>query len=139
MRSSKRVDSRLKSTYEYAMTIGCAQAIALIPGTSRSGITISAGMGLGLTRPSAARFSFLLSTPIILGASLKTALDVSKAGGLPEGEAAAFAVGVIVAAISGYAVIALFLRYLQRATMRVFVVYRIVLGAVVLALAYSEF
>lgn len=122
-------------SFRKAMAIGLAQAIALIPGTSRSGITISTAMTYGLTRASAARFSFLLSTPIILGASLKTALDVVQAGGLPAGQATAFAVGVVVAAIAGYAVIAFFIRYLQRATMRLFVVYRILLGILVIALA----
>ena len=118
-----------------AMAIGCAQALALIPGTSRSGATITTAMALGITRHSAARFSFLLSTPIILGAGLKAALDAAEQGGIPENQLTALWVGIVVAAVAGYGVIALFLRYLQRATMRLFVVYRVVLGIIVVALA----
>ena len=123
-------------SFRDAMAIGAAQAVALIPGTSRSGITISTAMLLGLTRHSAARFSFLLSTPIILGAALMAALDSWGEGGIPADQQAAFAVGVAVSAIVGYLVIAGFLAFLQHATMRVFVIYRIVFGIIVLALAY---
>jgi undecaprenyl-diphosphatase len=118
------------------MAIGCAQAVALIPGTSRSGITISTAMFLGLTRHSAARFSFLLSTPVIVGAALKAALDSWGQGGVPADQQGAFAVGVVVSAVAGYLVISGFLAFVQRATMRVFVLYRIVFGIIVLALAY---
>lgn len=123
-------------SFRDAMTVGCAQALALIPGTSRSGITITAAMFLGITRYSAARFSFLLSTPIILGAGLKAFLDAADQGGVPAEMHAPFAVGVIASAIFGYAVIAFFLRYLQTATLSVFVYYRVILGTVVLALTF---
>ncbi len=123
-------------TFGDAMAIGCAQMLALIPGTSRSGITISTAMFRGLTRYSAARFSFLLSTPIILGAALKASLDAWRGGGIPASEHVAFAAGVVTSAVFGYLVIALFLRFLQRATMKVFVYYRVALGAVVLALFF---
>ena len=119
-----------------AMAVGCAQALALIPGTSRSGITITTAMFLGITRHSAARFSFLLSTPIILGAGVKAVLDASEMGGLPPEMHGAFAVGVVASAVFGYAVISVFLRYLQRATLRVFIYYRIILGVIVLALTF---
>ena len=119
-----------------AMIIGCAQALALVPGTSRSGITISAGLFRGMDRASAARFSFLLSSPIILGASAKAALDVFLGEGIPPDMRAPFAVGLVVSAVAGYAVIALFLRYLQRATLKIFIVYRIIFGIIVLALAF---
>jgi len=119
-----------------AMIIGCAQALALVPGTSRSGVTISAGLFRGFDRATAARFSFLLSSPIILGASAKAAIDVFREGGIPPDMWAPFAVGVLVSAVAGYGVIALFLRYLQNATLRVFVVYRIIFGIIVLALAF---
>ena len=119
-----------------AMAVGCAQALALIPGTSRSGITITTAMFLGITRHSAARFSFLLSTPIILGAGLKAFLDAMETGGIPPEMHGAFVVGVIASAAFGYAVIAFFLRYLQRATLKVFVYYRVVLGVIVLALTF---
>jgi undecaprenyl-diphosphatase len=119
-----------------AMAVGCAQALALIPGTSRSGITITTAMFLGITRHSAARFSFLLSAPIILGAGLKAFLDAPETGGIPPEMHSAFAVGVIASAVFGYAVISVFLRYLQRATLRVFIYYRIILGVIVLALTF---
>jgi undecaprenyl-diphosphatase len=119
-----------------AMAIGCAQALALIPGTSRSGITITTAMFLGITRHSAARFSFLLSTPIILGAGLKAYLDAMETGGIPPEMHGAFAVGVVASALFGYAVISFFLRYLQKATLKVFVYYRVILGIVVLALTF---
>ena len=118
-----------------ALAIGCAQAIALIPGTSRSGITIAAALFLGLRRQAAARFSFLLSSPIIAGASLKAAYDVWGQGGIPAELQTPFLVGILVSGVAGYAVIALFLKYLQRATMRVFVYYRVIFGIIVLALA----
>jgi undecaprenyl-diphosphatase len=123
-------------SFRDAMTVGCVQALALIPGTSRSGITITTAMFLGITRYSAARFSFLLSTPIILGAGLKAFLDAADQGGVPAEMHTPFAVGVIASAIFGYAVIAFFLRYLQKATLRVFVYYRVILGTVVLALTF---
>jgi undecaprenyl-diphosphatase len=123
-------------TFRDAMAIGVAQAVALIPGTSRSGITISTAMLMGFTRHSAARFSFLLSTPIIVGAALLAAKDAFEAGGIPADQRMAFAVGIAVSAVAGFLVIAGFLAFLRRATMRVFVIYRIVFGIIVLALAY---
>lgn len=123
-------------SFRDAMAIGFAQAVALIPGTSRSGITISTAMLLGVTRHSAARFSFLLSTPVIVGAAAKAALDAFAEGGIPADQQAAFAVGVAVSAIAGYLVIAGLLAFLRRATMRVFVIYRVIFGIIVLALAY---
>jgi undecaprenyl-diphosphatase len=118
-----------------AMAIGCAQAVALIPGTSRSGITISVGMFLGLKRTAAARFSFLLSSPIILGAAAKAGYDVWHKGGVPPDMHGAFLVGIVVSGIAGYAVIAVFLRFLQFSTMRIFIYYRVIFGIIVLALA----
>ena len=118
-----------------AMVIGCAQAVALIPGTSRAGITIAAALLRGLRRPAAARFSFLLSSPIILGASCKAAYDAWGQGGIAPELQAPFAVAVLVSAVSGYAVIAFFLRYLRRGTMHLFIYYRVIFGIIVLALA----
>ena len=118
-----------------AMVIGCAQAVALIPGTSRAGITIAAALFRGLRRSAAARFSFLLSSPIIAGASCKAAYDAWGQGGLAPELQAPFAAGMLVSAVSGYAVIAFFLRYLQRATLRPFIYYRVIFGIMVLALA----
>ena len=120
------------------MLIGCAQAVALIPGTSRSGITIATGLLLGLQREAAARFSFLLAMPVVLGASLKTGLDMlSGAESVPVAHVP-LAVGVAVSAVAGYGVIAVFLRYLQTATMAPFVYYRLAFGIIVLVLACTS-
>jgi len=119
-----------------ALSIGCAQALSVVPGTSRSGITITAGLTRGLDRESAARFSFLLSTPAIAAAALAAFHDLYKAGGIPAGEHAVFYTAIVVSMLSGCAVIALFLRFLRRATLRFFVAYRIILGILILALAF---
>lgn len=115
-----------------ALIIGAAQAVAIVPGTSRSGITIAAGLFRDLTRESAARFSFLLATPIIAGATLKKSVDVWTLG-FPVGLSGTdFVVGFVVSAIVGFAAIAFLMRYLQVRTLKVFVVYRCVLAAVIL-------
>jgi undecaprenyl-diphosphatase len=120
-----------------AMTVGVLQAFAVIPGVSRSGITITGGLFRNFTREAAARFSFLLSTPIIAGAALFKLHHVMKHG-LPPGEtapgAAAFVAGIVISALVGYATIAFFLRYLQTRTLTVFIVYRILFGIAVLLL-----
>jgi len=118
-----------------SLIIGVAQAFALIPGVSRSGATITAGLFRGLKRDAAVRFSFLLSTPLIAGAALLKAHEVHKEG-LPAGMHGPFLVGIIVSAIVGYGAIAWLVRYLQSNSLKVFVIYRIVLGVVVIALAY---
>jgi undecaprenyl-diphosphatase len=118
-----------------AIIIGCAQATALVPGVSRSGSTITAGLFRNMTREAAVRFSFLLSTPLIAGAALLKAHELKKEG-LPAGMHVPFIVGVLVSAIVGYAAIAWLMRYLQDNSLKVFIVYRIVFGAIVIALAY---
>jgi undecaprenyl-diphosphatase len=118
-----------------ALTVGVLQAFAVIPGVSRSGITISGGLFRNFTRDAAARFSFLLSTPIIAGAALLKLHHVMKEG-LPPGMATGFVVGMVVSAVVGYATIAWFIRYLQTKTLTVFVVYRIVVGILILLLGY---
>jgi undecaprenyl-diphosphatase len=120
-----------------ALLIGTAQAVALVPGVSRSGVTITAGLFRGMTREASARFTFLLSTPIIAGASLKKLWDVQSAG-LPEDALLPLIVGFAVSAISGYLVIALFLRYLQTRSLKIFVYYRFALGVLVLVLAFLQ-
>ena len=122
-----------------AILIGIAQAFALIPGVSRSGSTITAGLARGLNREAAARFSFLLLAPITAGAVLLKAHAVMKAGGLPPGMKTPFIVGISVSAVLGMAVIAFFLRFLRTHSLNLFVVYRIVLGIVVIALAVAHF
>jgi undecaprenyl-diphosphatase len=116
-----------------AFFIGCAQALALVPGISRSGISISAALALGLTREAAARFSFLMATPIIAGAGAfeMRRLLLGQAG-VPV-DAGVALVGFVAAALSGLAAIAGLLRFLRQRPMTVFVVYRVVLAAVVVA------
>lgn len=121
-------------SFSDAIIIGCAQAFALIPGVSRSGSTITAGLFRNMTREAAVRFSFLLSTPIIAGAALLKAHELRKEG-LPPGMHAPFVVGVLVSAIVGYAAIAWLIRYLQTNTLKAFVIYRIIAGVVVIGLA----
>ena len=118
-----------------ASVIGLGQALAVVPGCSRSGITISVGLFRSLTRESAARFSFLLSTPAIAAAAAKAAYDIYKHGGMHEMASAQFVVGVAVSAATGCAVIAWFLRYLRNASLMPFVYYRIAFGILVLVLA----
>lgn len=119
-----------------AALIGAAQAIAIVPGTSRSGVTISAGLLRNLSRESAARFSFLLSTPAIAGAVAKALYDLHKEGGVPADMRVAFVAGVLLSTVTGMAVIAWFLRFLQRNSLVFFVYYRIIFGIIVLALAF---
>lgn len=110
--------------------IGIAQAIALIPGTSRSGITMTAGLMLGLTREAAARFSFLLSIPVILLAGgLKTVELVQSSLAV---DWTALISGALFSAISAYLCIFLFLKMLERMGMWPFVIYRLILGAVLM-------
>jgi undecaprenyl-diphosphatase len=118
-----------------ALVVGCAQAAALVPGVSRSGSTITAGLFRNMTRDAAVRFSFLLSTPVIAGAALLKAHELKKEG-LPAAMHAPFLVGVLVSAIVGYAAIAWLVRYLQSHSLKIFIVYRIALGLIVIALAY---
>jgi undecaprenyl-diphosphatase len=131
----QRIELR-QVTFLDSILVGLAQAIAIVPGVSRSGITMSAAMFRGMTRETAARFSFLLSTPIIGGAALKEGWNVLQDGITPE-MVLPFLAGVVVAAIVGYAVIAFLIRYLERGTFRIFVVYRLALGVLVLALGWG--
>jgi undecaprenyl-diphosphatase len=121
-----------------SLTIGAAQALALIPGVSRSGVTITAGLFRNLDRVAAARFSFLLATPIIAGAAVKKLYDVLKHGGIPVDMHMPFALGIVVSGLSGLAVIAFFLQFLQRRGLYFFIYYRIVFGIIVIALAIAR-
>src|SRR3989475_10895523 len=132
----RREESLGQVTFLDAIVVGAAQAFAVIPGVSRSGITMTAGLFRGMSRESSARFSFLLSTPIIAGAALKKGLDVLK-GGLPPEMRLPFLVGAVVAAAVGYLVIAVLIRFLGRHPFKIFVVYRIALGVIVLALGWG--
>jgi undecaprenyl-diphosphatase len=119
------------------VVIGLAQALALIPGVSRSGATITAGLFMGLDRATAARFSFLLSVPaVVLSGALELASILNGEEGQHTG-LGALAVATLLAFVTGYASIAFLLRYLAHHTTIVFVVYRVALGAVVLVLVAS--
>lgn len=121
-----------------ALFVGTAQAVALLPGVSRSGITISAGLFRHLDRAAAARFSFLLSTPVVAGAAVKAAYDLYKQGGLPPDMRLPVAVGIITSAITGWLVIAFLLNYLKHRSLKVFIYYRLIFGIIVIALAFSR-
>jgi undecaprenyl-diphosphatase len=116
--------------FKHAVYIGLSQALALIPGTSRSGITMTTGLLLGYTREAAARFSFLLSIPVILGAGLLATLDLLDEPYLVDW--AALGYGVVFSFVSAYACISLFLTWINRIGMTPFVVYRLLLGAILI-------
>jgi undecaprenyl-diphosphatase len=116
-----------------AVTVGLAQCLALMPGVSRSGVTITAGRFMRLDRDSAARLSFLLLIPIVFGAAaLKGVKDILLGGGLPPGSAGPFIVGMLSAAVVGLVAIWALLGYVRRHTYTLFVVYRLALAATIL-------
>jgi undecaprenyl-diphosphatase len=119
-----------------ALVIGIAQAIALIPGISRSGITISAGLARELRREDATRFAFLLATPVILGAGTKTLLDARKAADL-FAQPDVLAVGFVVSFLSGLAAVAFMVRFLRGHSLNWFVAYRLALAAVIAVLVVA--
>src|SRR5580704_2397868 len=121
-----------------SLAIGTSQALALFPGVSRSGITITTGLFRGLTREAAARFSFLLSTPLIAGAAVKEVpklLNLHHAGALDLPQSTLI-ISMAVSAVVGFVVIAFFLQYLQTRTLKIFIYYRIAFGIVILLLAF---
>ena len=136
-----RQNRELKSyTLADAILIGCAQAVALIPGVSRSGVTITTAMLRDSDRRSAARFSFLLSTPVIVGAGLLKIIGILKMANDPSAETVSLAVlgaGVAAAAVTGFLCIKFFLRYLTRGSFLPFVIYRLLLAAVILIFYFS--
>jgi len=115
-----------------ALGIGAAQALALVPGISRSGVSISAGLFVGLDRASAARFSFLMATPVIAGAGLYELRKVVGGGTAVEGNVVPLVVGLLAAMLSGFAAIHFLLRYLRTNSLAVFVAYRVLLAALVI-------
>ncbi len=135
---AERVASFKKSIndigWREAIIIGLAQSVALIPGSSRSGTTITAGLFVGLQRDAAARFSFLLSIPAVLGSGLLEFYH--SIGFLSADELTTLAVATLVAGISGYATIAFLLRFLRTHSTTVFIIYRILLGLLLFWLVY---
>ncbi len=119
------------------LIIGVAQALAIFPGVSRAGATITAGLALGLKREGAARFSFLLSTPLIAGAGVKSLVTVLSKGLMPD-ELMLFVVGFGAAAVSGYLCIKFLLRYLQTHSTSSFVYYRWALAVLLIVVALTR-
>jgi undecaprenyl-diphosphatase len=115
------------------LSVGVAQALALIPGTSRSGITITTGLFTGLDRPTAARFAFLLGIPVTAAAGLLKALHLVKAG-LPPGDAGPLATAILVSFATGWFAVWFLVRYLKRRSLLPFVLYRFALAIAIAAL-----
>jgi undecaprenyl-diphosphatase len=115
------------------MLIGTAQVLAMIPGTSRSGVTMTAALAIGLARTEAARFSFLLAVPVLGLVAAKTVLDLASGTAMAP-PAAALATGFVASAIAAYLAVAWLLRWLRTRSMTPFVLYRVILGLVILAL-----
>ena len=134
-----RHEGELKDlTLKKVLYIGFAQALAVFPGVSRSGSTITTGLALGLKREAAARFSFLLSIPIVAGAGLKSLLEIYqgfKSGSITHQDLLLFPVGFIAAAVAGYFCVRFLLNYLQKHTTSIFVYYRFALALLVLVVA----
>ncbi|GMR04719.1 MAG: undecaprenyl-diphosphate phosphatase [Thermodesulfobacteriota bacterium] len=120
----------LEISWYAVIVVGLAQALALVPGTSRSGITITAALFMGLSRPSAARFSFLLAVVVGALAGAKEGMDMVKAGW--DTPWLSLSIGFVVAFIAAYLAIHYFLKYISRSSMTPFVVYRVILGAALL-------
>lgn len=121
-----------------SLVVGFSQALAIFPGVSRSGSTITAGLAVGLQRETAARFSFLLSAPIMLAAGLKSILDIRSemaAGLMVQSDLLLFVVGFIAAALSGYLCVKFLLRFLQNNSTDVFVYYRWALAILIIVVA----
>lgn len=133
-RFGRRLNTVEDLGWRHAVLIGVAQALALIPGTSRSGVTMSAALALGYTRKAAARLSFLLSIPVIGGALLFLLLQVKRAAITPDW--LALITGALVAGACALACIHYFLRFVERVGMTPFVIYRLVLGAILFALFF---
>jgi len=123
--------------FRESQVIGWAQVLALIPGTSRSGVTITAGLFQGLDRESAARFSFLLSIPAITAAGLYKLFKVLKGSGLGP-DVGPYLVGAVVAGLFAYVVVRWFLGYMKEHNTSIFIVYRIVLGIALLGLVAAH-
>ncbi|GIU21547.1 undecaprenyl-diphosphatase 1 [Shewanella colwelliana] len=121
--------------WKKALVIGIAQAMALIPGTSRSGATITAALMLGLSREAAARFSFLMSVPVSLGAAILVVKDLFESGVNIDYQA--LVLGTIVSFVAAYLCIHYFLKIISRMGMTPFVIYRLVLGAVLCVVIFS--
>lgn len=115
------------------LVIGSAQALAMVPGTSRSGVTMTAALAIGLARTESARFSFLLAVPVLSLVAAKTAWDLTS-GAVESPPTAALAVGFLVSAVAAYAAVEWLLRWLRTGSMAPFALYRVILGLGILTL-----
>ena len=131
---ARRSRSLDRLTMNDALLIGASQVLALVPGTSRSGITMTTGLWLGLTREAASRFSFLLSIPTILASATLVTKDLLEDPAPVDWSA--LALGVVLSAAAAYLTIYFFLRFIERVGMWPFVLYRLLLGALIFALVY---
>jgi undecaprenyl-diphosphatase len=130
-RTARHVRNFDEMTMRDALLVGCAQAFAIIPGVSRSGSTLMAAMALGFKREAAARFSFLLSVPVVAAAGIFELPKVLHAHDL---QAKTLAIGLIAAAVAGYASIAWLLRFLRARSTMPFIIYRVLLGLVLIGM-----
>jgi len=133
---SQKIKSLDRLVFKDALVMGLAQALALIPGVSRSGITIIAGLTQKLNRQAAARFSFLLSMPVVFGAGVKKTYDLFVGQGVDLNQFWLLSLGFLAAAISGYYVIKYFLRFLQNHSLKVFAYYRVIFGLLLLIISW---
>ena len=122
-------------TLKFAVIIGLAQCLALVPGVSRSGITITAALLIGFNREAAARFSFLLSLPIVAGAGVLKLGHLVKHG-IPPAEITPMVIGIATSAVFGYFSIALLLKMVQRSSLYPFVWYRLLVGCGTIAVIF---
>jgi undecaprenyl-diphosphatase len=140
-RIARHIRSMNQLSLKDAIVVGLAQALAIFPGVSRSGATITAGLVMELERPAAAKFSFLLAAPIIAGAGAKSLLEVFHgfgAGAYTTSELILFPIGFAAAAISGYLCIKFLMQFLQHHSMNIFVYYRWALAALILIVAVTR-
>ena len=128
---SLRVKNLHQFTWRSALIVGCAQALALIPGTSRSGITITAALALGFDRIAAARFSFLLAIPVIVLSGGYKVMQLLQLAMVPWFD---ILLGAVLSAVTAYCCIHVFLTWVNRIGMLPFVVYRMILGAILIAI-----
>ena len=127
--------TEMQLRWQDALIIGCFQVLAIIPGTSRSGITMTAALLLNLSREAAARFSFLLSVPAILGAAILASRDALDVGiRLPWSD---IVLGLVVSAIAAYTCIHFFIRLIERIGMTPFVIYRVLLSLVLFGIVFG--
>jgi len=133
--SKKNLDFK-SLNWSRSLFVGIAQAIALIPGVSRSGITIVSGMALNLSREVATRFSFLIAIPIVAAAGMKKMLDLNQVN-LTGNEMIIYLLGFIASFISGYFCIKYFLIFVKKYSLNIFAYYRIILGIIILILLWA--